>query len=76
MKSLIKKVVVPDEIAEEIINAIIDAGEVTIGTSATSIVTLKTQFYEATLQNMDGKSTKRKAVKFNATKGRIFKDKF
>lgn len=76
MKSLIQKVIIPDEQAQEIVKAILEAGEVTIGTSSTSIVTLKTKFYEAKLQNMGGEPTKRKAVKFNATKGRIFKDRF
>ena len=71
-----EKVILTDEQMEQAVNALVNAGEVKIGSSRTSLVTLKTQFYEATLQNMNGESTKRKAVKFNATKGRVFKDKF
>lgn len=71
-----QKIIIPDEQAEQIVKALVESGEVKIGTSKTSLVTLKTTYYETTLSNPDGKYSKKKAVKLQATKGRIFKDKF
>ena len=58
-----EKVILTPEQQEQAVKALLEAGEVKLGTSNTSFITLKTTYYEVELNNPDGKPTKKKAMK-------------